>query len=162
MKSSLMGWEIFAILYTKHLSRLIQQKSRSLPPFFIFSILLRFNPVPGSRLISLAPEPSRYIHSFQRKNVEKFKEMQADVKRDRISALIALDRPKCRLAGGREKFQFYSSLKNRRPHSAGMKNHPENPGRSAIRSTAVTRTSVLSPCLGNPDRRGPCFYNIRK
>jgi len=29
--------------------------------------------------------------------------------------------------GGREKFQFYSGLKNCRPHLADMKNHPENP-----------------------------------
>jgi len=38
----------------------------------------------------------------------------------RFEAAEALD-------GGREKFQFYSGLKNRRPYSAGMKNHPESP-----------------------------------
>lgn len=51
---------------------------------------------------------------------------EADVKRD---ADIGVDRPGSAEAvdGGHEKFQFYSGLKNCRPYSAGMKNHPENP-----------------------------------
>lgn len=52
---------------------------------------------------------------------------EADVKRDAdigVDRSGSAERPMDR---GREKFQFYSGLKNRRPHSAGMKNHPENP-----------------------------------
>lgn len=44
----------------------------------------------------------------------------ADIGVDRSGSAEAVD-------GGREKFQFYSGLKNRRLHSVGMKNHPENP-----------------------------------
>lgn len=50
---------------------------------------------------------------------------EADVKRDTD---IGVDRPGSAEAmdRGREKFQFYSGLKNCRPYSAGMKNHLEN------------------------------------
>lgn len=50
---------------------------------------------------------------------------EADVKRDtdigvdRLGSAEAMD-------GRREKFQFYSGLKNCHPYLAGMKNHPKN------------------------------------
>lgn len=51
---------------------------------------------------------------------------EADVKRD---ADIGVDRsgPAEAMDREREKFQFYSGLKNRRPYSVSMKNHPKSP-----------------------------------
>lgn len=53
---------------------------------------------------------------------------EADVKRD---ADIGVDRfrPGEAMDREREKFQFYSGLKNRRPHAylVSMKNHPKSP-----------------------------------
>jgi hypothetical protein len=116
----------------------IRKNLYSLNSYFHYSLTFRvplmFNAILGSWPIrsTLSSSKDRVDSFFSAGKISESLKEAKNVKRSWLEKRREYRRwslwiGRSRANGGREKFQFYSGLKNRRPHSAGVKNHSENP-----------------------------------